>query len=293
MTMNPLHAGCTLCGSTLKRASRLYAHHHLVQCRACGFHYAERIPTDEELHRMYANYGTVRDLSPITAARYDELLTKFGAYRKNGRLLEVGCGGGLFLDRAREAGWETHGTEFDAAVVNEVQARGHSMHLGPLLGNAWPTGHFDVVVSIEVVEHLIRPMDDLKEMVRLLRPGGALYITTPSFNSISKWLAYGKWTIINYPEHISFFTPRTMHRALGSLGMTRKWVRTTGISLNRFRRAHGKPDINNEGLSSDEQLRRTIERRPLLKFVKHGVDAVLDLTGKGDTLKAFYEKPDQ
>lgn len=242
---------------------------------------------------MYADYGTVRDLSPITAQRYDDLLGRFAPYRTSGRMLEVGCGGGLFLDRAMGAGWQTHGTEFDAAVVAEVRARGHAMHLGPLVGNPWPDGHFDVVVSIEVAEHLIHPLDDLREMVRLLRPGGALYITTPNFNSISKWLAYGKWTIINYPEHISFFTPRTMHMALAGLGMHRKWVRTTGISLNRFRRAQGKSDITGSGISSDEELRRTIEKRPVLKFLKTCADAVLDITGKGDTLKVFYEKPVQ
>ncbi|MFZ1688182.1 MAG: class I SAM-dependent methyltransferase [Flavobacteriales bacterium] len=291
--MTEMHAGCPLCGSPQRVPSRLYAHHHLVRCARCGFRYAQRIPSVGELQRMYSDYGTVRDLSPITAKRYDELLARFAQYRSTGRILEVGCGGGLFLDRAQGAGWSTYGTEFDGAVVSEVKARGHTMHLGPLIGHPWPAEHFDVVVSIEVAEHLIHPLDDLREMVRLLRPGGALYVTTPNFNSISKWLAHGKWTIINYPEHISFFTPRTMHSALGSLGMRRKWVRTTGISLNRFRRARGKTDITTDGISNDEQLRRTIEKRPVLKFVKHAVDGLLDLTGKGDTLKVFYEKPPQ
>jgi SAM-dependent methyltransferase len=273
--------------------SRLYAHHHLVRCARCGFRYAQRIPSTEELQRMYAGYGTVRDLSPITAERYDDLLGKFAPYKRSARILEVGCGGGLFLDRARSAGWTTHGTEFDGAVVSEVKGRGHTMHLGPLIGHPWPAEHFDVVLSIEVVEHLIHPLDDLREMVRTLRPGGVLYITTPNFNSISKWLAYGKWTIVNYPEHISFFTPRTMHMALSGLGMQRGSVRTTGISLNRFRRAQGKSDITPSGISSDEALRRIIEKRPFLKFLKSSADTVLDFTGKGDTLKVFYEKPPQ
>lgn len=262
-------------------------------CRACGFGYSGQEPNTDELRDYYGHYTMIRDLSPITAKRYDELLASFAPYRRSGRLLEVGAGGGLFLDRARSAGWQCHGTEYDPAIVAECRARGLIMHDGALPDHPWESGSFDVVVSFEVVEHLPRPMDDLRAMVDLLRPGGVLYITTPNFNSISKLLAYGKWTIVNYPEHISFFNPSNMHRALTSLGMRRIWVRTTGISLSRFRISHGMGTATTTATRNDEQLRRTIESRPMLRSLKKFIDGILNVTGKGDSLKVLYEKPVQ
>lgn len=235
----------------------------------------------------------IRELSPVTAKRYDDLLDRFESYRRSGILCEVGAGGGLFLDRARMRGWQCRGTEFDPAIVEECRARGLVMHCGPVTAHPWERGTADVVVSIEVIEHLRHPMTDLRCMVDLLRPGGLLYVTMPNFNSLSKWLNYGTWTIINYPEHISFFTPRTLHRALSSLGLRRISLRSTGISLNRLRRSHGRSEITTTGLSTDEQVRRSIENNAGLRLVKAAVDGVLDITGKGDTLKAFYVKPAQ
>ncbi|QQR87476.1 MAG: class I SAM-dependent methyltransferase [Flavobacteriales bacterium] len=287
------HSACPLCNAGHFERSQLYAAHHLVQCRACGFWFSHRVPTDAELLAFYGNYTMIRDLSPVTRIRYVELLDRFEAYRSTGVLCDVGAGGGLFLDQAKAAGWQCRGTEFDQAIVEECRARGIDMHCGPLLDHTWPKGSVDVVVSIEVIEHLRWPQQDLRAMVDLLRPGGALYLTTPNFNSISKWLNRGTWNVVNYPEHISFFTPATLHRALAGLGLRRVSLRTTGLSITRLKRSHGGTGQAASGLSSDEQLRRTIEGKPWLRVAKKAADGLLDLTGTGDSLKALYVKPVQ
>lgn len=282
-----------MCGGQRTAPSKLYAAHHLVQCVSCGFWFSHRVPTDAELQAFYGNYTMIRDLSPVTRARYAELLHVFEAYRSSGVLCDVGAGGGLFLDQARTAGWRCRGTEFDPAIVEECRARGLDMHYGPVQEHPWAKGSADVVVSIEVIEHLRWPLQDLRAMVDLLRPGGALYLTTPNFNSISKWLNRGTWTVVNYPEHISFFTRDTLHRALTSLGMRRVSLRTTGLSITRLKRSHGGSGQASSGLSSDEQLRRTIEGKPWLRAAKKAADGLLNIVGMGDSLKALYVKPGQ
>lgn len=287
------HSVCPLCSGERFAPSRLYAAHNLVRCRSCGFWFSRRIPTDADLLAYYGNYTMIRDLSPVTRKRYDELLLGFQAYRSTGVLCDVGAGGGLFLDQAKAAGWQCRGTEFDPAIVEECRARGLDMHCGPVQEHPWAKGSADVVVSIEVIEHLRWPMQDLRAMVELLRPGGALYLTTPNFNSISKWLNRGTWTVVNYPEHISLFTPATLHRALTGLDMHRVSLRTTGLSITRLKRSHGGSGQASSGLSSDEQLRRTIEGKPWLRMAKQAADGLLNIVGMGDSLKALYVKPGQ
>ena len=281
--MGKPHDRCPLCGGTSSTPHPHYVKHHLLRCAACGFHYSGIEPGHEELLAFYSNYPMPERLSPVTAARYDELLAALEPFRKNGRLLDMGCGAGMFLDRARAAGWEVYGTEYPDKVVARCREKGIVMHQGSVTEHPWPAGHFDVAVTFEVIEH------DLRAMTALLRPGGALYVTTPNFNSVSRWILGGRWNVVWYPEHLSYFTPRVMHRTLVSLGMERLTIHTTGVSLHRINRSTGKPSTVN-GLDADEDLRRRIEVKWHLRAAKATVNAALNLFKRGDTIKALYRK---
>ena len=288
-SMGKMHAGCPLCDGTRKTPHPDYTEHHLVRCSNCGFYYAELEPSNEELAKYYSNYPMPEQLSPITAQRYHEWLRSFEPYRRNGRLLDMGCGAGMFLQRALAAGWEAYGTEYPTDVVERCKSKGLKMHQGPVSTHPWPKEHFDVIVTIEVIEHVPFPFADLRVLVELLRPGGVLYITTPNFNSISKWLLGKTWDVVCYPEHLSLFTPRTMHRTLTSLGLEKVHLRTTGISFHRINIAKGKPTQVN-GVDSDEEMRRKIETKWYLKGAKAMINGLLNFSKRGDTIKVLYRK---
>lgn len=105
------HESCPLCGCPRLRALYAYVRSHLVRCGGCGTTFAGRLPTDAELEAHYRDYGHAWHDSPITRLRYRELLDTFEAYRQTNRMLDVGCGAGLFLEEARARGWEVHGVE--------------------------------------------------------------------------------------------------------------------------------------------------------------------------------------
>lgn len=285
------HAACPLCARQAIRSVRRFRSQHLVRCLRCGFRFSDRIPTPAELAAYYGTYP-IKPADPITRARYREVLGAFERERRTGRLLDVGCGSGDFLAEAAALGWAVHGTEYGDNFVAACRARGIAMHQGALRADAFGGSRFDVITSLEVIEHLTHPHELIAQMVELLRPGGLLYLTTPNYNSISRLLAGSGWDVVNYPEHVSYFTPRTMHRLLTGHGLRRERIRTTGVSITRIRTSH-RPDGRLRSLpyDDDQALRRAFEASPAMGMVKRLINGGLDLLKVGDTLKVTYRAP--
>jgi 2-polyprenyl-3-methyl-5-hydroxy-6-metoxy-1,4-benzoquinol methylase len=276
------------------RPLQAHARHHLAQCRSCGMVFAHRPPTAQELEATYGSYPVIPALSPLTKQRYLELLDVFDGYRRTGRILDAGSGSGYFLDTAMERGWEAHGTEYDTAVVEACRARGIHMQQGVLDPAHYTEASFDVITSFEVLEHLVDPATELAHISKLLRPGGILYLTTPNFNSVARHIARDRWNIINYPEHLNYFTPRTLGLSLKKAGLHVERIRTTGISVMRLRNsvvAAPKAQANADPGNADQVLRNKIEGNPLLRLMKSTANGLLTLTGMGDTIKVFATKP--
>src|SRR3990170_1098445 len=112
------HHYCLICKSDNLKKIIGYEKAHLCKCKECGFIFSKTIPSIEELQKYYDCYGRNDYLSPTTIKRYNELLDKFEVYRKTGRLLDVGCGAGYFLEVAKKRGWEVYGTEYSDYKVD-------------------------------------------------------------------------------------------------------------------------------------------------------------------------------
>ena len=249
-------------------------------------------PTDEELFAYYAHYPVHDNVSAVTLKRYNELLDGFERFRRTNRMIDVGCGAGIFLEMAAKRGWEVHGTEYGERALVACRSRGIRIIEGALdPANYEPEG-FDVVCSFEVIEHLPRPKDELQRMVRILRPGGALYMTTPNYNSIGHLLAGSGWSVVNYPEHLNYFTPASLRRLGSTQQLHTIRLLTTGVSLVRLRVRHGQQRAEKDAaLAAQDQLREQLETRPLLRFAKATANAVLNFFGAGDSMKATFQKP--
>lgn len=284
----PLHAQCHICkGESFQSLEQQFNHQHLVRCNNCGFIFFRRIPTIAELEKHYSGYPRNNPLSDITVKRYNELLDQFEAYRKTGKLLDVGCGDGHFLAVASKRGWKVYGTEFtDEAVATGIK-NGAQVFKGRIQDFNL-ADDFDVITSFEVLEHIYDLQEHTARIHSLLRKGGLFYFTTPNINALSRRILGGKWTIIEYPEHLSYYTVGTIHRLLSRAGLQRISIRTTGISLQRF-----SASVNQEApvTGKDEQARQKIEKSIFLRFIKSTLNALLNLLKLGDTLKGFYVKP--
>ena len=216
----------------------------------------------------------------------------FETHRKSNRLLDVGCGIGLFLEMAKERSWEVYGTEFSDRAVAICAEKGISMQQGPLDSRNYEPGTFDVVTSFEVIEHLNNPVQVVGNMAAILQPKGLLYLTTPNFNSLSRDVLKQEWNVIGYPEHLAYYTPSTMKSLLKRQGFSHISIRTTGWSLTRFRTSRklsAQPFVSAK--SDDAKLRTVPEGNRIIRTGKQLVNSLLTWAGKGDTLKVFARKP--
>jgi len=282
---------CPLCGHHGHSPLPAFDTHHLVRCKACGGVHTSWLPSHEELTDFYAAYPAITSVSPITIPRYHELLDAFEPFRTNGRLIDVGCGGGLFLEQAAKRGGEVHGTEFGQLAVETCRSRGIDIIEGPLDPANYDPGSFDVVCSFEVIEHVTDPRTELRNLATLLRPGGVLYMTTPNFNCLARRLGPSSWNVACYPEHLTYFTPASLHRMMVGEGLRKKRLVTTGFSLARWLAGRQQdPGKKAAAKQSQEELRTALETRPLLRVAKRVANGFLNTSRLGDSLKATYVK---
>lgn len=281
---------CLLCDTAKLNPLTGYEKDFLVQCKRCGFVFCKRIPTATELVKHYEQYSRANIISPITLKRYEQLLEKFEPYRKTNNIIDVGCGDGFFLQVAKQKGWNVYGTEFTEKAVEVCSAKGISMQQGPLDIANYNGIQFDVVTSFEVIEHINNPNEEIAKFNNLLRTGGIVYATTPNFNSISRSLLKGTWSVIEYPEHLSYYTATTIKKLFAKHGFKTLSITVSGLSIDRIRQGIGKKDTRPTFTGSDEKIRQQADSSFLYQLAFKTVNGILNLTRKGDSLKGFFQK---
>lgn len=286
------HKDCLVCKSGELRPLPKYTKHGLVKCKVCGFVFCGEIPSDQTLNEHYKNYSYTKEItcSPLTKLSYQNLLKELEPYRKNNKILDVGCGRGFFLETAREMGWEVYGTEFSATACQLLRDKNITIAEGVLSTNSFNNVQFDVITSFEVIEHINNPIEEVEKFYEILRPNGLLYITTPNFNSYLRYILKAEYNVITYPEHLSYYTKKTLGKLLVKSRFKKKKILTTGVSLSRFANSSGKVKKELSNSSKDEKLRNTMNANFLLKAVKKLVNIILSITGLGMTLKGYFVK---
>jgi 2-polyprenyl-3-methyl-5-hydroxy-6-metoxy-1,4-benzoquinol methylase len=266
-----------------------------VKCRRCGLVCADVLPSDELLFDYYHSYPSYDKVSDLTLVRYHEILDKLEPFRKTNNLLEAGCGFGFFLEEARKRDWNVFGTELSETALQECRRKGLNVSESPdyLLRNYHEK--FDAIVSIEVIEHLADPIKEVTVYRELISSGGALYITTPNYNSLSRRLLNTRWNVILYPEHIYYFTLTSLNKILVKNGFEKVKEETSGFSHARliyaFRSKRGDKNLNEYDYNEkDRELRDAIEKTIILRLIKKTINIMLTIFKAGDTLKILYRK---
>ena len=124
-----------------------------------------------------------------------------------------------------------------------------------------------------------------------MRKGGLVYVTTPNFNSLLRYRLKEKYNVIAYPEHLSYYTPKTLKKVFRNAGFKTQKIQSTGISLSRLKSSKGKStEAPISEHSTDETLRNQAESKWYFKIAKNIVNSALTATGKGDSLKGWFIK---
>jgi 2-polyprenyl-3-methyl-5-hydroxy-6-metoxy-1,4-benzoquinol methylase len=156
--------------------------------------------------------------APWREKLFADRLRRLLRFITNGRLLEIGCATGEFLQLAAQAGFEVEGVEPDPGTSVLARDR-HRLNVttGTLSEAGYPSACFDAVVMLHVIEHLDSPRQTVNEIHRVLKPGGIVAIETPNIDTIWFRLLKTRWRQF-IPDHYFFFTPRTLGRLLENTG---------------------------------------------------------------------------
>lgn len=277
---------CLICNSENLMVLKGYEKDYLIKCKNCSFVFSQKQPTYRELIEEYAKYSRSNQISEITLSRYYSLLEKFEKYRIKNNIIDIGAGDGFFAEQARLKSWNSYATEFDDKSVALCLEKGVVVHKGKLDVNNYEKDFFDIIFSSEVLEHINNPVEEIKGFHTILRPGGLVYLTTPNLNSISHKILKNKWNIFHYPEHISYYSPKTIEKLFNDNGFKKLGIETTGFSPQRYFQSLGKSQTND----NDDNLREKTENKFLWRTLKQIINSLLNVSKTGDAMKVMFVK---
>lgn len=234
------HVDCGMCRSCdeqllhVKRVQRgsQAVSYRVVRCKKCGLVYINPRQQEEaiaEIYRTtdyfsrahdsvtgYSHYVSDKDLHVLF---FDDQLKILEERIPKGRLLDVGCAYGFLLGQAAHRGWQPQGVELSGDAADHARKTyGVPVFNGRLRDAGLAEGGFDAVVMNDVIEHMTNPLAEIREVHRVLRPGGLFILHTPNEASPWHWLMGSRWIHLKPEEHLYYFSPRTLSDMLRRAG---------------------------------------------------------------------------
>ena len=227
---------CKICGSPqvslycYKQTATYYT------CRGCGLIFQFPRPSEEAMiayvNAAYknGNYSEYVGAREMKLDHFEWRMKEMRPYLKRGRLLDVGCSCGFFLQVAEKEGFDVHGLEFSSSAIAAadpaLRPRIRELTVDRLALEQPEC--YDVVTAFDLIEHLDQPNDFLRSARRLLSPGGTLAVSTPDAGHFLRYFMRSKWPMLQPMQHLTIFSDKSLRLVL----------EMTGFELVMLDRAH-------------------------------------------------------
>lgn len=216
----------------------------IIDCLICGFCHLDPRPRTIKLQEMYTHhfYQSMKpnyikkdesELSYWNITFDDKLdVLEQRIRKKKKRILDIGCGPGFFLQRARERGWSVLGIEPSIKAANYARKNGISI-IQTIFESYQNTTNdrFDAIHSKFFLEHVIDPISTCKNCFNLLNPGGVICFEAPNDFNILQKIVVKKLKKPYYwaapPEHINYFSGDSLTRLLKKIGFEVFYIEAT------------------------------------------------------------------
>jgi 2-polyprenyl-3-methyl-5-hydroxy-6-metoxy-1,4-benzoquinol methylase len=224
------HNSCPLCSGNVI-SHFLTCTDHLVsskefelsRCSSCGFIFTSAPPDEKEIGGYYESdnyishsdsgkalldkiYHLVRRIM-LTGKR---MLVKQNIHRPTGKILDLGCGTGYFLDEMKKSGWETTGVEVNKKAREHAVSRFGLEVFPPDAISSLPGDEYDCITLWHVLEHFHDPFEYFREIKRLLKPGGTVLVALPNSDSFDAIHYKKDWAAFDVPRHLWHFNTETL-----------------------------------------------------------------------------------
>ena len=209
-------------------------HLHVHGCQVCGHRYLDLEEAELNVQELYdeAYSGFVIDPLLLAAFRRELQSNLAPKLTAGARMLDIGCGNGMFLRCAKEAGFDAEGIDISEAAVERCEQQGLKARCGLIVNLVPEAPTFDCMTMWDVLEHLPDPSEVLARLAKGLRPGGLLVLKVPW---VHDWIyrfggvapAFLR-SLTKAPSHVQFFTESSLKRLLRRSGFAVAEWRWTG-----------------------------------------------------------------
>jgi SAM-dependent methyltransferase len=224
VTLNP---PCPICGASA--VPLFYAgEHRMFRCTGCALAFVSPVPSDEYLARFYSIFHEALEagggyeltegrMNADFPAKIDMVIAQHGS--ANLRLLDVGCGKGFFVKACTDRGIDATGVDLsDTAVNYAVDVLGVRAICGRLEDNVMSLADFDVVTFWATIEHVPDPLTTMRNIYKVLKPGGLVILDTGIGNDWLDRILPGLNQWYDPPQHLYVFSAAGMERLLQRAG---------------------------------------------------------------------------
>jgi len=225
-----------LCGEIGRQ--RLFAKngYPIAKCSRCQLIYVDRTLGKTELARVYGSDYFTGDVFRNYLAEREERLegargmaSVLARVQSGGRLLDIGCAAGFFLEAASRF-YDVTGVELSEFAARHARNEfGHRVVTGDITELDFGDELFDVVTLWNTVEHLADPLSTLRKTATLSRPGALLVLTTGNVAGPLARRDLSGWNLMHPPEHLFYFSPRTIERLLARSGFELRRIVFDGL----------------------------------------------------------------
>ncbi|MGB0757170.1 MAG: class I SAM-dependent methyltransferase [Patescibacteria group bacterium] len=204
--------------------------HDIFSCAVCDLDFVWPIP--ESIADIYSEdyfykneetegFGYTRYNEDKEAMRtvFEKELSHFESRVQKKTIFDVGAATGYFLDIAKKRGWQTAGSEISSYGYEAAKTQGHDMFLG-LLPEYTTENTYSLVTMWDVLEHVDDCSGYIKKVNSMLETGGYVLINTIDKSSVWARLWGRKWNMIIPPEHVLFFSKKSLIKLLRQNGFS-------------------------------------------------------------------------
>jgi len=177
-------------------------------------------------------YRDYVDARPMKIRHFEDRLSEIVDRVRPGRLLDVGCSCGYFMEVAASRGFDVQGVEFSRSAIAAANANLRSRIFEGTLDEMPVNGMFDVVSAFDLIEHVQDPRALLRRCAGVLKPGGALVISTPDAGHFLRFVMRSRWPMLQPMQHLFLFSRRALASALRAEGFQEVSVDTAYKTIN-------------------------------------------------------------
>lgn len=247
----------------------------IVKCKRCGLSYMNPRPLEKDICSLYDEdyflgkgfdnsihyYQDIQLPSPDMLSEWQGKLREVTKYKRGSRLLDIGCALGFFLEVAQRQGWDVYGIEISEFAHRFSQERLGQERIKKSV-RMFSQNSFDLVTMVEVIEHLPSPSEALRQINKILKDDGILFIQTGNIESLKARLTGSRWNYITLPGHIYYFSPETIRRYLEKTGFEiLKIVPPSDHEKSRFLSLYSKLSPGGDSSIFYGFLRKIVEMR--------------------------------